>query len=188
MRFGFVGGPYDGMDIDPPTVYRYASVRAVDGDVGSRLFVLLPPREEWDRLVRGEAVPSNATFAYERFSGPEDVWFQSVPPGTFERAQSESRLKVHSRARIALAALSMPERRRILEAADALQHRPPEQWPNGDVLRISEEEPDYLLRVPPDLRALVRLTEGGAVELSDIVRKDALELFRDWKRPADATR
>jgi hypothetical protein len=188
MGFRFVGGPYDGVEIDPPTLYRHAPVQAVTGDVGSRYFVLLPPREDWERLVRGQVVPSSTTYAYERCSGPEDVRFQLVPPGTFEQARSESRLKVHSRARIALSVLSMPERRRVLEAADALQHRPPEQWPNGEVLRISEDEPDYVLRVPPDLRALVRLTEGGAVELSDVVRKDALELFRDWKHPADATR
>jgi hypothetical protein len=76
----------------------------------------------------------------------------------------------------------------VLEAADALQHLPPDHWPQLGALPISEDEPIYVLRASPELRVLVQVAEGGGVELTDIVRKEALELFRQRARPADAPR
>ena len=41
----------------------------------------------------------------------------------------------------------------------------------------SPDKPVFLLRVTPELRAFIRLEEGGAVELFDILREDTLRLF-----------
>jgi hypothetical protein len=96
MVVQFVGGPYDGREIDQDLIDRFAEVRPVRGDVGARFFVLMPPPEDWARLVRGEEVRPQTTYPYERCDGPDSTWFQTVPAGAFDRAVSESRLKVHS--------------------------------------------------------------------------------------------
>jgi hypothetical protein len=188
MAFQFVGGPYDGMEIDPTLVNRHGSVVPVTGDLGTRLFVLMPPREDWDRLTRGEQVEPKPLYPYERVFGENGAWFQEAAPGALDRALTESRLQVHSRARPALAALSQGDRRLVIEAASALQESAPDRWPKDRVVRITDTEPVYLLRVSPDLRAFIRVTESGRIELSDLVREDTLQMFRERQRPAGSPR
>jgi hypothetical protein len=188
MGFRFIGGPYDGMDIDPALLDRYATLSSTNGDLRARLFVQMPPREDWDRLIRGEEVRPVPAVTYEQVLGPEGVSFRAAAPDAIERARSESRLKITSLARTMLAGLSEPERRRVIEAADALQQDPPERWSQEKVLRISEEEPVYLLRVPPDLRVFVRITEDQRLELFDVVREATLQLFRERPPAAGAPR
>jgi hypothetical protein len=67
----------------------------------------------------------------------------------------------------------------VIEAADALQHEPPTAWPDDQAIPLGGEEPLYLLRVPPDLRVIIRVVDQGQIEVSDIVREEALQLFRD---------
>jgi hypothetical protein len=188
MGFRFVGGPYDGMELDHTLVNRYATLAPVNGDLDTRLFVLMPSREDWDRIIRGEEVRPETLYPYERVFGPEGAWFRASPPGALDRARSESRLKLHSRARTALAALSEEDRRQVIEAVDALQQQPPDRWSKEKVIRISEDEPVYLLRVSPELRAFIRIAEGHQIELFDIVREEALRLFLERTLPAGASR
>jgi hypothetical protein len=80
--------------------------------------------------------------------------------------------------------LSDDERGRVLEAAGALQHESSTAWPDDQVIPLGGDESLYLLRVTPDLRAIIRVVENGQIELSDIVREEALQLFRDRKEDA----
>jgi hypothetical protein len=182
MGLKFVGGPYDGIEIDHALINKHAQVVPVQGDVGDRLFVLLPDSPGvWARQVRGADVKPKRLIAYERFQSAGGVVFVESPPGAYDRALSEARLKVHPRARPALGVLSDDERRRVIEAADALQRESPTAWPDDQFIPFGGDEPLYLLRVTPDLRAIIRVVEEGQIELSDIVREETLQLFRDRK-------
>ena len=185
MDFKFLGGPYDGMKIDAELIDRHARMEPVTGDLGRRLFVLMPPREDWERAARGEKVKRKAFVPYEQAPGNEGM-FQATSPESLEKARSEARLKIHPRARPALSVLAPDERRLVLDAADALQHEKPGRWPKERALPISPDEPVYLLRVSPSLRAIIRVTGAGEIELEDIVRKEALQLFRNG--PGDVAR
>jgi hypothetical protein len=90
----------------------------------------------------------------------------------------ESHLAVHPRAHTALAVLSEWDRLKVLSAVEALQGSAPVSWPREEVVRLEEGKPVYLLRVPPDLRAFIRVLESGEIELIDIVREETLQLFR----------
>jgi hypothetical protein len=189
MGMHFVGGPYDEMEIDPALINKHAQLVPVPSVLGMRLFVGMPKnRDVWERMIQGEKVTPDVLFPYERAFTPVGAHFIASPPGSLDRALSEAKLKVDPRARTALAALSAEDRRRVLEAADDLQHRPPKEWPGDQVLRISEDEPIYLLRVTPELRAFIRIVADGQVELLDIVREDTLRLFSEKHRDTGAPR
>jgi hypothetical protein len=176
MNFKFLGGPYDKMAIEAALIERRARMEAVTGDLGRRLFLLMPPREDWERASHGEKVRPRAFVPYEQAPGQEGV-FHAASAESLEKARSEARLKIHSRARPALSVLAPDERRLVIDAADALQHETPGHWPKERALPISPDEPVYLLRVSPSLRAIIRVTSAGEIELEDIVRKEALQLF-----------
>ena len=178
MNVKFVGGPYDGMEVDHQKLNQNAQLFSVIGEAGGRSFALMPPRDVWDRLQRGECVEAGTLYPYEQFTGDTGMRFEKAAPDAVQRAQSESRLKVHSRAATGLGALSYGERRQVIEAADALQHEEPTRWPRDKVIRLSTTEPVFLLRVSPELRAFIRTPESGGVLLDDIVRKETLKLFR----------
>jgi hypothetical protein len=190
MGLRFVGGPYDGREIDHSVINKLGQVAPVNGDLGRRLFVLLPDDPlVWDRMVRGEEVKPEKLIPYERVqvvaSGSTNgTFFVSSRSGDFKRALREARLRIHSRARTALNALSELDHRRVMEAVDALQQKPLESWPKDRVLPLNEEKGAYLLRATPELRAFVRRTEEGQIELVDVAREDALQLF--LKRQPDA--
>lgn len=73
----FIGGPYDTMKINVDNVNKFCHITPISTKRGIRLFVLLPPREEWDRLLKGEITkegPFDILYPYERKfapSGPE---------------------------------------------------------------------------------------------------------------------
>lgn len=73
-------------------------------------------------------------------------------------------LKVHRLARTMLDGLSEAERQRIVDAASALLRSEPQDWPQDQAILLSGDKPLYLLRVPPDLCALV-VPADGALEL-----------------------
>jgi hypothetical protein len=106
MGLKFVGGPYDGMEIEHALINQYARLAPVQGDVGFRLFVLLPDSPAvWAGQVRGADVKPKKLIAYEQYQSAGGVVFVETPPGTFDRALSEAKLRVHPRARPALGVL-----------------------------------------------------------------------------------
>jgi len=106
-------------------------------------------------------------------------YFEASPP---HEAALESKLKIHPRARTALASLSGEDQLAVLAAAEALQTADPASWPREKVERLNQDQPVYLLRVSPELRAFIRLLDSGGIELFDIVREDTLRLFLERYR------
>jgi hypothetical protein len=54
MKAKFVGGPYDGLELDHDQINAYCDIGSIPADGGGRrLFVSLPPLERWDDLVSG---------------------------------------------------------------------------------------------------------------------------------------
>jgi hypothetical protein len=70
----------------------------------------------------------------------------------------------------------------VLEAAEALRGRDPASWPQEEVVRLSADEPVYLLRLPSGLRAFIRVVDSGGIELLDIMREETLQLFLERYR------
>jgi hypothetical protein len=102
------------------------------------------------------------------------------------QAALESSLAVHPRAQTVLSALSYWDRLKVLSAAEALQSADHASWPREEVNRLEEDKPIYLLRVSPDLRAFIRILDSGELELLDVVRKEALQLFHERQRATGA--
>lgn len=77
MQARFCGGPYDGMALEVAEVERYA--RPLPGGSG-RNFIRLPPREEWDAVLRGqkskEGPFGGPCPVYERVFRAEDEEFR----------------------------------------------------------------------------------------------------------------
>ncbi len=65
----FEGGPYDGMKINVNHITAFANMAPVATKRGLRLFVLLPPLKDWERVVKGEIAkegPFGTFHCYER--------------------------------------------------------------------------------------------------------------------------
>jgi hypothetical protein len=93
-----------------------------------------------------------------------------------------SRVHVHPLARTVLASLPEAEQQAVLATVEALLNRDPASWPAAEVARLSPDKPEYLLRVPPDLRAFVRVLEPGGVELLDVIPEEPLRRFLERHR------
>lgn len=190
MGLRFMGGPYDGKEIDHALINKHGHPAPVYGDLGMRPFVLMPDDPSvWDRIVRGEKLKVERLVPYERVSSGTigELFFVASRPGEFERALSEAKLKIHSRAKTALDALSETDRRKVIESADTLQHTPPGNWPKEKVIPLGENGM-YLLRVTPELRAFIRINDGEQIEVVDLVREDTLHLFLERQREASTRR
>jgi hypothetical protein len=96
----------------------------------------------------------------------------------------ESRLRVHPRAQTSLASLSDWDQAKVLSATESLQASNPASWSTETVVRLGEDKPVYLVRIPPDLRAFIRIMGSGDVELFDIAREETLKLFLERERAA----
>jgi hypothetical protein len=70
---------------------------------------------------------------------------------------------------------SMPEkgRQRILRAVKKLLPLDPEDWPADKVVRLKDEGPLYLLRVPPDLYAFFT-PEDNVLVLRDVSNEEII--------------
>jgi hypothetical protein len=99
----------------------------------------------------------------------------------FEQALG-SRLRLHPRARTALASLPERDQQAVLAAAEFLLTRDPAAWLSDRVERLSPDKPVYMLRVTSELRVFITLLDGGGMELSDIVGEDTLRLFLERYR------
>jgi len=51
----FIRGPFDGLVIDIDQVDRFVADDAMRESYDNRLFLLMPPLVDWDRLVEGKA-------------------------------------------------------------------------------------------------------------------------------------
>jgi hypothetical protein len=98
------------------------------------------------------------------------------------------KLSVEPWAATALASLPEMQQVEVLVAAEALVGRDPASWPREGATRLDPAEPVFLLRVSPELRAFIRLEEGGEVQLFDIMREDTLRLFLERYKLGDGVR
>ncbi len=179
MGIKFVSGPYDGKEAEYTDVVRHADLLPFKGDLGERLFVLMPTPESWDHLLRGEEAEAPPKYIYEEErtpDGPRFKWDQDG--GAMEQAKWESRLKVNLRARTALSTFATELRNSIVRVVAALQRVPPEKWSKDQAERITDDAPVYLVVLPDAMRAFVRVLDTGELELVDIMSEDTLRLFR----------
>jgi len=179
MGIKFFGGPYDGVEAEQAAINQHGITLPVNGDLGMRVFILMPPLENWLKLLRGEAAESVPIYPYERVSTPEGSRFEWPPSGGLEQALLEARLKIHPRALTALSTLSSDVRRSVIGIIAELQKTAPDSWPKQKVIGISDDEPIYLVNLPGQLRAFVRFLDTGEIELFDIMREETLRLFRE---------
>jgi hypothetical protein len=182
MSLGFEGGPYDGMDVNHALGHEPARIVPVTGDVGRRVFVLLPPRASWDALLRGERAATEPPEIYERVFEPDGSHFVATAQEAFNQAQLEARLKLHARGSTALGALSWRDRDAVLKAAAALQTSDPASWPAEVVSQHRPDEPLYVLRVPPEMLVLIEALEHGGIEVIDIMREETMRLWVEHSR------
>jgi hypothetical protein len=64
----FIRGPYDGLVIDADQVERFIGDDAVQESSDNRLFLLMPPLLDWDRIIEGKADrdgPFDQSYPYE---------------------------------------------------------------------------------------------------------------------------
>jgi hypothetical protein len=64
----FIRGPYDGLLIDADQVERSIGDDALQESSDNRLFLLMPPLLDWDRIIEGKADrdgPFDQSYPYE---------------------------------------------------------------------------------------------------------------------------
>jgi hypothetical protein len=64
----FIQGPYDGLILDVEQVERFVGDDAMRESFDNRLFLLMPPPLDWDRVVEGKADkdgPLDLAYPYE---------------------------------------------------------------------------------------------------------------------------
>ena len=96
------------------------------------------------------------------------------------------KIKLHPRARTALASLSERDQENVWAAVEGIVRRDPASWPTEEMVRLREDESLYLLRVSPALRAFISVLDSGGIELFDIMREETLRLFLERQRAAGA--
>lgn len=189
MGFKFVGGPYDGRDIEHTDLNRIGGPHIEAGSLGVRAFMSMPPVGQWESAVRGAKVDGERAELYEREFTPEGVrWVWDETGSRLERAQLEARLEVQPLAKSALLTLSDDLRKSVVDTACDLQRSDPATWSDRLVKRVSADEPLYLVRLPQGLRAFLRVLPTGRLELMDIVSAETLRLFTESYAAGGAAR
>jgi len=81
---------------------------------------------------------------------------------------------------------SMPDkgRKRILRDVRKLLPMDPQDWPAGKVMRVKEEGPLYVLRVPPDLYVFFTL-EDGVLVLQDVSTEERIRTLSGRRNGAE---
>ncbi len=103
--FRFVGGPLDGLSLDHGQVNAVARVLPVFTQSGNRQFLLLPPRDECESVLRGELTKDQVQGPlrpYERvFTTGGTVEYRDAGDGDFDSALQERNepLSEHARTR-----------------------------------------------------------------------------------------
>jgi hypothetical protein len=88
----FEGGPYDGMKININQINKYCNITPIATKRGLRLFVVLPPLQDWERVVKGEIAkegPFDVFHCYERKLVPGGAEFHYCSGETISEALSE---------------------------------------------------------------------------------------------------
>ncbi len=88
----FEGGPYDGMKININHINKYCNMTPIATKRGLRLFVVLPPLQDWERVVKGEIAkegPFDVFHCYERKLVPGGAEFHYCSGETISEALSE---------------------------------------------------------------------------------------------------
>ncbi len=80
--------------------------------------------------------------------------------------------------------LGQEERDAVDKAVAPLLHRPEEAWPAAGATRLESADPKYLLKPNNSLRAVVRPTPDGKVELLNLFRRELMEFFRESSHAA----
>jgi hypothetical protein len=102
--FRFVGGPVDGLSLDHTQVNAVARVMPVFTESGNRQFLLVPPRDECERVLRGELTKDQVQgplHPYERvFTASGAVEYRDASNGGFESALQERDQPLSEEARV----------------------------------------------------------------------------------------
>jgi hypothetical protein len=86
----FVGGPYDGLELDDVELSEFTTLVPVRTDRGIRVFSLLPPLREWDRVAAGVPFAEPGRYAYELvLTGDSGEFRDAVENGAYEQAVRE---------------------------------------------------------------------------------------------------
>jgi hypothetical protein len=169
--------------IDSPAMLRVLEYLQKAGFVMTRSFLDEGTLNVLQRLAAlgladpGYAEPSlGSLFIWVRNHNGERIldYFKASPA---EAERLRSKVIVKPLARTTLGLLRETNPLTVMAAVEALEGRDPASWPREKAVRLNPDENVYLLSVTPDLRAFVRVLDSGELELFDIVRKEALELF-----------
>ena len=98
-----------------------------------------------------------------------------ITPGCTSGMNSPETIEWHRRASMALDSYSSLEQARIERSLKRLIGRPAGAQ-HVIARRISSDEPFYVARVAPGIRAIFRKT-GGGILVEDVVRRETLDSF-----------
>jgi hypothetical protein len=172
--FRFVGGEYDGKELSVDSVNKHATIIPVNGDLGNRLFLLMPPVTFWGQFLKTRV---EAVHAYERVFTERGPEFHAAPAGSIDKALSEAKIRADTRAKAALDTLAYSDRNRVIDQINALQNQQPHRWPPDKVAKLKGQERTYILSVPPHLRVLFKLIDKSDILLVDVLHKDTIDSF-----------
>jgi hypothetical protein len=92
---------------------------------------------------------------------------------------SAERFVLNRRALLPFNALTRAEQAAVRAAVEPLADLPVERWEAAGAKRLEADSPLYLVFVDDSLRAIVQPGPAGGVEILDLVRHEALKLFKN---------
>jgi hypothetical protein len=92
------------------------------------------------------------------------------------------KLQFNRHVQTALEALPERDRQTIRATVESIAYKQPSAWPPELVSRVSPSEPMYFVRVHPDYRAVITVSDTGRIELVDMMREDTLRQFLERSR------
>jgi hypothetical protein len=98
-----------------------------------------------------------------------------------ELVMAPVRFPINHRAFMGYTTLTPEEQAAVQAAIEPLIARPEQEWTAHGAIRLEYPEPVYLLKVDPNLRAIVQPTPEGRPELLDLIYRETLEfLSKSW--------
>jgi hypothetical protein len=186
MNFRFVGGPYDGLELDESEVYRLGAWHKVRGEFVRKTFLLMPPREDWEPLLRGESARNEAIVPYEFNYSESGLFYRSPSAAEYQDAIRLASIEVSSLARTNLMELPKEQSQRVLDAVAVLLKKPPHEWFSGNVESLHDDDLTYLMRVPPDLCVFLNQSPfTGGAEIRDVMREGTLKFLSQQQLPVE---
>jgi hypothetical protein len=188
MELRFVGGPYDGREIEAELLGTHASIQSVESGSRVRQFVLMPSPDDWARQLRGEATDPSPAHLYERVAAPDGPRLVYGTPDALDQARFESSVTLRPRARTALSTLEPETREAAVRTVVGLLDTPPDDWPGQVVKRDQGGWALRMVPIPGGFWAFILPQPVGRAELLDILRDDTLRLFLAQYQTAGAGR